>query len=267
MLEALPTEKRRNLVSTMVSRGMSTVAIANRIGVPVATVRTDRLVLSAPNPEEVRKCTPEKFGVQKHYGERSTMLPLERRKAVTKLHRKGLNDAEISRALKIAPSTVGRDRARLKLTLKSPEEAIRERRAKVKELIESDASCKEIADTLQVTQMTVIRDRAALGYPSWSEESTVIDTRRSAVREMIDAGLSCRRIGMNLGVTSMTVLRDCEAMGIVPARSRGAKEQEKAKRRAAVRAEFEKGAAVKEIADKLGVNHMTVRRDIESFQD
>lgn len=266
MLDIMPAEQRRKIVSTMVSRGMSTVAIANRIGVPVSTVRTDRLVLSAPNPEEVRKCSPEKFGVQKYVTGSSSMHPDDRRESVAKLHLKGVSDAGISRTLNVSPSTVSRDRGRMNLSFQPPEIAINARRAKVKELIDSGLNCKEIRKALGLTKVMVIRDRAALGYAPWNEEEAkAISERRANVRELIGAGMSCRQVGLKLGVTAMTVSRDCDAMKIIPPLSEAGVVSAKAHRRRAVQAELEKGTDIKDIAVKLGVSHMTVRRDIESL--
>jgi DNA-binding NarL/FixJ family response regulator len=264
MLDTMPVEQRQKIVSTMISKGMSTVAIANRIGVPVATVRTDRLVLSAPNPEEVRKCSPEKFGVQKPITGLSSMHPDDRRESVAKLHLKGESDAEIARTLNVSPSTVSRDRVHQNLSFPPLEIAISARRAKVKELIDAGLNCKEIMKALGLTKVMVLRDRAALGYVPWNEEeSQNIKERRANVRKMIESGMSCRKVGMKLGITGMTVSRDCDAMGIVPPMSEAGVVSKKSQRRRAVLSEREKGTEIKDIAAKLGVSHMTVRRDIE----
>jgi DNA-binding NarL/FixJ family response regulator len=263
MLDTMPVEQRQKIVSTMISKGMSTVAIANRIGVPVATVRTDRLVLSAPNPEEVRKCSPEKFGVQKPLTGVSSMHPDDRRESVAKLHLKGESDAEIARTLNVSPSTVSRDRDRQNLSFPPPEIAINARRAKVKELIDAGLNCKEIMKTLGLTKVMVIRDRAALGYVPWNEEEAQnIKERRANVKELIGTGMSCRQVGMKLGVTAMTVSRDCDTMSIVPPLSEAGVVSKKVQRRRAVLSEQEKGTDIKDIAAKLGVSHMTIRRDI-----
>lgn len=264
MLDIMTAEHRQKIVSAMLAKGMSTVAIATRIGVPVATVRTDRLVLSAPNPEEVRKFSLESLSAHKPATGQSEMHPEDRREAVARLHLKGVTDAEISRVLNIPTTTVGRDRMQMNLVLQSPEIAINARRAKVKEMIDSGANRKEIAKAVGVTGSTVSRDREALGYGPWIDaEAQEIENRRKSVKELIDSGLTCKEIGVKLGVTSMTVIRDCEVLGITPKRSIAGIAMAQAERRAAVRAEYEQGKTITEIADKLGIHRGTVHGDIK----
>lgn len=269
MLDTLPVTHRQKLISTMLTRGMSTVAIAHRIGVPIATVRTDRLVLSAVNPEEVRKHSPEKFGAQRPVIWSPSKMPLEeRRQAVAKLHQQGLSDAAIARTLNVGCSTVGKDREQMGMVLEPVEHTIQERRARVKVMIDDERSCKEIEMELGVTKMTVIRDRAALGYSPWREDrEQEITARRAQVKEMVAAGQPSKIIAEALGVNTMTISRDCEALGISPPQNKESIARSVAERRSAVRDEYERGTAIKEIAAKLGVNHMTVRRDIELLGD
>lgn len=268
MFDVQHADSRRKIVSMMITKGMSTAAIANRIGVPIKTIRTDRLMLSVPNPEEVLRQAPERSTLAmkaKTYAY-SPMDIQARRNSVAKLHGEGKNDAEIARSLQVPTMAVFRDRKALNLERISNEEETLERRANVRKMFDEGMECAEIAKELGISKMTVLRDRKHMGLTALSaEQESAITERRSKVAVMVKSDMNYKQIASALGMSEMMVSRDCEAMGLTSLKSKASVAEKTAERRVTVREMFTAGSDVNEIASRLDVHPMTVRRDLASI--
>lgn len=261
-------EKRRQIVSELVQKNLSTAQIANRLGVPISTVRTDRLMLSVPNPEQVLKSAPEEPSPTPKVSHRIAYLdPSVRRHGVARKFRDGLSDKEIAHDLGISVMTVIRDRNRLGLYRESNRDTAKIRRAKVKSLLERGATNKEIQKELGISRVLLSRDKAAIGYSHEKkvEKRQEITDRRAKVKSLVEAGGSYYDVAAELGTSYMTVKRDCEAMGIASRRATPTQLARMKARRAEVRKAYESKKSVSEIVEMLGVSYMTVYRDMKAL--
>lgn len=270
MPAVLAAEDRRKIVSVMVTKGVSTSSIARRIGVPVATVRKDRLVLSVPNPDEVLRPSVEEVAPMRYFNSDKPLVsldPVTRQAEVAKMHAAGKRPFEIARSLMVSNMTVSRDMSALGIIIEDiAEEEVANRRARVKELLDKGVHDKQIARELGISVMTVIRDRKFLGFtPSGIHREQAIVDRREQVKFMMGNGMSSSAIATTLGVTLMTVIRDCEALGIATAGSRAAVAAATETRRAEVSELFAQKMTISEIASRLDVHTMTVRRDLAAL--
>lgn len=171
--------------------------IARCLDVSVMTVRRDREKLNLINDpvEEVVRL---------------------RRQEVRRLIESGASLNDIKDELSVSTMTVVRDRLALGYGPwnELQEKEIKERRPKVKTLIEAGKTYAQVAKKLGISVMTVSRDCDAMGLiPSRSKASIAvnIENRRTAVRNAYEAKMSVSEIASMLGVHKMTVRRDLEA--------------------------------------------------------
>ena len=206
--------RRRELVSTLVGKGMPTNKIAARLGVPANVVRSDRLFLSTPSPTDepvhADKRTYPMSRDERLAKSRYEKLPevtAKRHAAVREMCAAGKKDSEIALELGVSTTTITRDRRRLGIEPKDFTEPTKVRREAVKKMLESGIRKAEMARRLNVAITTILNDCVVLaGKPV--RQSVIAAQRRERVREMTATGkVPIAHIARELGVSEMTVRR------------------------------------------------------------
>lgn len=220
MLDTANAHKRRELVSTLVQRGVPTTKIASHLGVPVTVVRSDRLFLSTQEPlpdTDQREKNSRKAPLSREDRRAANnyqKLPevvAKRRTAVIKLYAEGKTDNQISIELGVSPTTIARDRVRLGIPPKDFTINRTERLEKVDKMLSEGKSKSEIARTLGVHVATVIKDSEKLmGKPV--PQSVKAAARRAIVRQRIAENHSVKSIAKELGVAENSVRRYLETI-------------------------------------------------------
>jgi IS30 family transposase len=220
MLDSSNALLRRQLVSTLVNRGVPTTKIAAHLGVPISVIRSDRVFLSTQTPLEpkeqkvdVKRKAPLSREARRE-ANRYQKIPevvAARRASVMELCAEGKTDIEIAGELGVSPATVVRDRVRLGIPPKDFYVARVERRKKVEEMMREGVRKTDIAKALGVNKMTIFKDCEALfGRPV--PMSVRAAERRARVREMREAKVPVIQIARTLGVVEMTIRRDLETI-------------------------------------------------------
>lgn len=214
MLDSSIATRRRELVSTLVGRGMPTTKIAAQLGVPANVVRSDRLFLSAPAPTEVKTSgsgarpypmSREERLAKSRY-EKLPEVTAKRRAAVREMCAAGKKDSEIAIELGVSTTTITRDRRRLGLARKDFSEPTVARREAVKEMLESGITKAEMARRLNVAITTILKDCDSLGGESVSQRVRAVQNREK-VRGMVAAGMPIPEMARELKVAEWTVRR------------------------------------------------------------
>lgn len=222
MLDSTNALLRRQLVSTLVNRGVPTTKIAAHLGVPISVIRSDRVFLSSQFPPEPEPTEP-KFDIKRkaplsrearREANRYQKIPAvvaARRASVMELCAEGMTDIEIAVELGVSPATIVRDRVRLGIPPKDFYVARVERRMKVEEMIADGVRKADMARILGVNKMTIFKDCEALvGKPV--PMSVRAAERRVRVREMRAEKIPVIQIARALNVVEMTIRRDLEVI-------------------------------------------------------
>lgn len=218
MLDSTNALQRRQIVSTLASRGVPTTKIAAHLGVPVSVVRTDRVFLSTQLPPDDGEKKTNVRG--KHPLSREARLAANRyqkipevaaarRASVMGLCADGMTDIEIAAELGVSPATVVRDRVRMGIPPKDFNVARVQRRGKIEQMLSDGVKKADMARILGVSHTTITKDCEALvGKPV--PQRVRAAERRVRVREMREAKIPVIQIARALNVAEMTIRRDLE---------------------------------------------------------
>jgi DNA-binding CsgD family transcriptional regulator len=193
MLDSTNALRRREMVALLASRGVPTVKIASKLGVPATVIRADRLALSLPSPESLpaEQPAPEILGMD------------QRREEVRRLCAQDMYDREIAKILGVSSMTVIRDRKALGIKPKKNPDVTVERRREVARLVSEGMNRKQIAKALGVHHGTVVEDCNAL----FGRSRDLIAQRKELVRGMLARNTRVAEIAETLGVAEWTVRR------------------------------------------------------------
>lgn len=218
MLDSTNALLRRQLISTLVTRGVPTSKIAAHLGVPISVVRSDRVFLSTqapPEPKDLKvknnRNTPlsREARLEANRYQKIPEVVAARRASVMELCTEGMTDIEIAAELGVSPATVVRDRIRLGIPPKDFNIARVQRRTEVERMLADGIRKADIARILGVSNATIMKDCAALvGKPV--PMSVRAAERRVRVREMREAKIPVIQIARALNVAEMTIRRDLE---------------------------------------------------------
>lgn len=218
MLDSTNALLRRQLVSTLVTRGVPTSKIAAHLGVPISVVRSDRVFLSMQTPPEPKdlkvknnRNTPlsREARLEANRYQKIPEVVAARRTSVMELCAEGMTDIEIAAELGVSPATVVRDRIRLGIPPKDFNIARVQRRTEVERMLADGIRKTDMARILGVSNATIMKDCAALvGKPV--PMSVRAAERRVRVREMREAKIPVIQIARALNVAEMTIRRDLE---------------------------------------------------------